>query len=285
MNEAEHKKNFKPLDIKTIFYEKNPSMARIIPGFVYRFLHRILQMDITNEILYNYGYLQGVEFSKATIDFFNVTVDVNGRDNLPDEGRIIFASNHPLGGFDAGLIFRELSYKYRNIRILVNDILMNIKNMDSVFVPINKHGAQAMENVRRINEMFASDAQVFTFPAGLVSRRKKGIIRDSAWNKNFISKAVQYKRDIIPIHISGRNTNFFYNLSNFRKFFGIKANLEMFFLPKETYNHRNKHYEINIGKPIPYSTFDRRFTPAEWALKVQDHVYKLPEDCNRHFSV
>ena len=144
MTEAEHKKNFKPLSIKEIFKEKNPEMARWIPGFIYRFLHRILRMDFTNEILYNYGYLKGIEFSRATIDYFNVTVEVKGRENLPDGGRNIIASNHPLGGFDAGLIFRELSNKYSHIRILVNDILMNIKNMDTVFVPINKHGSQAM---------------------------------------------------------------------------------------------------------------------------------------------
>ena len=285
MTEAEHKKNFKPLDIKEIFHDKNPSLARIIPGFVFRFLHRILRMDFTNEILYNFGYLKGVEFSKATIAFFNVTVDVNGRENLPEGDRHIFAANHPLGGFDAGLIYRELSNKYSHINILVNDILMNIKNMEGIFVPINKHGAQAMENVRRINAVFDSDAHVMTFPAGLVSRRTKGVIRDPLWNKNFITKSVQYKRDIVPIHVSGRNSNFFYNLSNIRKFLGIRANLEMFFLPNETYKHRNKHYVLNIGKPISYKVFDKRHTPAEWALKVQDHLYELPEDCNRQFSV
>jgi len=284
MTEAEHKKNYKPLDVRDILKEKNPSAARVIPGFVYNFLNRILRMDFTNEILYNHGYKRGVEFSKSTIDFFNVTVDVNGRENLPEGGRYIFPANHPLGGFDGGLIFRELSNKYNKINVLVNDILMNVRNMEGTFIPINKHGAQASENVRRINEVFDSQAQVITFPAGLVSRRRKGIIRDPDWNKNFISKSIQYQRDIVPIHISGRNSDFFYNLANLRKFLRIKTNLEMFFLPNETYKHRNKHYTINIGRPIPYTTFTKAHSYKEWAKMVQDHVYCLPEDYMHPFS-
>jgi hypothetical protein len=73
-------------------------------------------------------------------------------------------------------------------------------------------------------------------------------------------------------------------LSNFRKFLGIKANLEMFFLPNETYKHRNKHYTLTFGKPIPYDTFDKRFTPIEWAQLVKDHVYIIAEDPERAFS-
>ncbi|MBN1133021.1 MAG: glycerol acyltransferase [Bacteroidales bacterium] len=281
--ESEHKKNFKPLDIREIFYEKNPSLAPLIPGFIYRYLHRILRLDFINEILYNHGYKKDMDFYIATIELFNVTVDVKGRENLPSGGRYIFVSNHPLGGFDGGLIIRELGNKYPYIKVLVNDILMNIKNMEGIFVPINKHGAQALENVRRINEVFDSDAQILTFPAGLVSRRKKGIIRDPQWNKNFISKSVQYRRDVVPIHISGRNSDFFYNLSNLRKFLGIKANLEMFFLPNETFKHRNKHYIIHIGRPISFQTFNRRYVPGDWAIKVQEHVYNLPENYNVSF--
>ena len=156
--------------------------------------------------------------------------------------------------------------------------------MDGIFVPINKHGAQATENVRRINAMFESDVQVMSFPAGLVSRRKKGVIRDVEWQKSIITKARQTKRDIIPMHVSGRCSNFFYNLANLRKFLRIKVNLEMFFLPNESYKHRNKHFVITFGKPIPYQTFDKRFTPVQWASRVKDYSYTLAENPEGEFS-
>ena len=284
MDEATHKKNFKPIVLRDLFMEKNPSLARWIPGFVFRLLSRILRIDFMNDpILYNHGYKKDVEFARASIEAFNVSLEVVGRENLAPEGRFIFVSNHPLGGFDGMMIISELCRTYPNLKVLVNDLLMNVRNMDGIFVPINKHGSQAMDNVRRINAIFESDLQVLSFPAGLVSRRKKGIIRDVEWQKSFIAKARQTERDVVPIHVSGRNSNFFYNLANIRKFLGIKTNLEMFFLPNESYLHRNKHFVITFGKPIPFETFDKRFSPFEWAQHVKEHVYLISEGADRDF--
>ena len=285
MNEATHKKNFKPVILKDLFMDKNPRIGRWIPGFIYRFFSRILRIDFMNDpILYNHGYKKDVEFALASIEAFNVTLDVKGRDHLPEDGRFIFVANHPLGGLDGMMIISELSKSYPNLRVLVNDILTNVKNMDGIFVPINKHGAQAMDNVRRINAIFESDLQVMSFPAGLVSRRKKRNIRDEPWQKSIITKAKQSKRDILTIHVSGRCSNFFYNLANIRKFLKIKANLEMFFLPNETYKQRNKHFVITFGKAIPYQTFDKRKTPLQWAARVQDYTYSLVENPEVEFS-
>jgi len=264
--------------------DKNPSLARWIPGFVYRFLSHILRIDFMNTILYHHGYKKDAEFARSSLEVFNVSMEIAGKENLPAGGRYIFTSNHPLGGFDGVMIICELDRVYSRLKVLVNDLLMNVRNMDGLFVPINKHGAQAMDNVRRINALFESDAQILTFPAGLVSRRRKGVIRDVEWQKNFITKAIQTRRDVVPIHVTGRCSNFFYNLSTIRKFLGIKTNLEMFFLPNETYKHRNKHFVITFGKPIPYQVFDGRFTPKQWAALVKDHVYSLPENPRRSFS-
>ena len=285
MDEATHKLNFKPVNLRDLFMTKNPKVGRWIPGFVYRFLSRMLRIDFINDsILYNHGYKKNVDFARASIDAFDVTLEVIGREHLPQDGRFIFVSNHPLGGFDGMMIISEISRSFPNLKVLANDILCQIENMDGIFVPINKHGAQATENVRRINAMFESDVQVMSFPAGLVSRRKKGVIRDVEWQKSIITKARQTKRDIIPMHVSGRCSNFFYNLANLRKFLKIKVNLEMFFLPNESYKHRNKHFVITFGKPIPYQTFDKRFTPVQWAARVKDFSYTLAENPEGEFS-
>lgn len=265
--------------------DKSPKIARWIPGFVYRLLSRMLRIDFMNDpILYMHGYKKDVDFARASIEAFNVTLEVRGREHLPEEGRFIFVANHPLGGFDGMMIISELSRNFPRLKVLVNDLLTNVKNMDGIFVPINKHGAQAMDNVRRINALFESDEQVMSFPAGLVSRRKKGVIRDVPWHKSIISKAKQTQRDIIPLHVSGRCSSFFYMLANTRKFLGIKTNIEMFFLPNESYKHRNKHFIITFGKPIPYQSFDKRFTPIQWASNVQDYTYSLVEDPDGEFS-
>jgi putative hemolysin len=285
MDEATHKKNFKPINIKDLFMDKSPSLAPWIPGFIYRFLSKILRIDFMNDpFLYHHGYKKNVDFARASIEVFNVTLDVKGREKLPQGGRYIFVANHPLGGFDGMMIISELSKSYPHLKVLVNDLLTNVDNMEEMFVPINKHGAQAIENVRRINSIFESDEQVMTFPAGLVSRRRKGVIRDTEWKKSIITKAKQTKRDVVPLHVSGRCSNFFYNLANLRRFLGIKTNIEMFFLPNESYKHRNKHFTITFGTPIPYETFDSRYNAKEWAAYVQDYTYTLEENNTLPFS-
>ncbi|MCF8225704.1 MAG: 1-acyl-sn-glycerol-3-phosphate acyltransferase [Bacteroidales bacterium] len=274
----------RPIDIKDVFKEKNPRLAPLIPGFIYRFIHNMLALDYINEILRLHGDKRDFEFADASIEMFDVTVDLEGEHHLPQGGPFIFVSNHPLGGFDGVLLIREIGERYnRKYKVLVNDILLNIKNMDGIFVPVNKHGVQAMENVKRIDEIFRSENHVMTFPAGLVSRRKKGKIEDPEWKKNFITKAVQYKRDIIPIHFSGRCSDFFYKIANLRKKLGIKSNLEMFLLPRETFKHRNGHYNIKIGKPVGYKTFDKRYKPIEWAEKMKQHCYRLENNIEQSF--
>jgi putative hemolysin len=266
------------IDIKQIFSEKSPRVARIIPGFVYAYLKRILHQDFVNEFLERHGDKMGLDFMEAAYQEFNVNMSIIGEENLPESGRFLIVANHPLGGFDGNMLIYIMRKHYLRVVFLVNDILMNLRNMDEFFIPINKHGGQSRESVKKLDEAYRSDIQILSFPSGMVSRKMKGSIQDLVWQKNFILKAVQYERDVIPVHVSGRNSKFFYRLARIRKFFHIKWNLEMLYLPDETYKHRNKTFTFTIGKPISHTVFDRRHMPMEWAAMVRELVYKLPEN-------
>ncbi len=54
---------------------------------------------------------------------------------------------------------------------------MNIGNLSGIFLPVNKHGAQDRDAARKIEEL-SFDGQILYYPAGLCSRKKKGIIKD-----------------------------------------------------------------------------------------------------------
>jgi 1-acyl-sn-glycerol-3-phosphate acyltransferase len=266
------------IDIKKIFYEKSPKLARIMPGFVFTYLKKILHQDYVNEYMERFGAKMGLEFLAPAYQEFNVRMKVEGEEHLPAEGRFLIVANHPLGGFDGSMLIYIMRQHYPKVIFLVNDILMNLRNLKEFFVPINKHGGQSRESVKQLDAAYRSDMQILSFPSGMVSRKIKGKIQDLEWQKNFILKAVQYQRDVIPVHVSGRISNFFYRLANLRKFLGIKWNLEMLYLPDETYKQRDKTFTFTIGNPIPYAVFDSTFTPMEWAGKVRELVYRLPEN-------
>lgn len=272
------------IDIKGVIGNKNPGLLKILPSFVIKYLQNILHEDEINDFINRHSDKFEFDFIEQIVLEFSKSVSVFGLENIPKEQRIIIASNHPLGGLDGVALMHVAGKMRKDILFPVNDILMNLQNIKKLFIPINKHGNNA-QNLRIINETFSSDVAILYFPAGLVSRKQKhGIIKDLDWKKTFIAYAKKYKRNIVPTYIEGRNSDFFYNLANFRKRLGIKANIEMLYLVNELYRQKDKILEIYFGKPISYEVFDKRFTDAEWADKVKSHVYRLKENNSIEFE-
>ncbi len=265
------------VDVRKVFSEKNPRMAKMLPGFIYRYVERIVHQDWINGFLARNRGVVGIEFIHAIFKEFNTKIIIKGEENIPREGRYIFTSNHPLGGFDGVILTDTVSRYLGEAKFIVNDILMNLRPMEDIFIPINKHGAQSKESVQILDKVYRSDIQILTFPSGMVSRKNKGIIQDLQWKKNFISKAIQYQRDIVPVHFSGKCSNFFYNLANIRIFLHIKWNLEMFFLVDESMKHRNSEITVSFGQPVKWTSLDGSKTLQEWADFVREKVYTLPE--------
>ncbi|MDR0421058.1 MAG: 1-acyl-sn-glycerol-3-phosphate acyltransferase [Prevotellaceae bacterium] len=266
------------VDIEKIIKSKSPFMAKMLPRFVLRYIRRIIHENDVNNILSKHGHCKGIDFVNATLGELNISYTANNLESIDNSSnsRFIFASNHPLGALD-GLVLMSAIGKHfnNNVKFIVNDILMNLKPLEPVFIPINKHGRQTVDYMKKTNDAYASDCQILYFPAGLCSRKIKGEIVDLEWKKNIIGKALEYKRDIVPVYFSGKNSNFFYRIANIRKKLGIKANIEMFYLSDEFFKQKNSNFELVFGKPIKYYTFDKTKSHLEWINFVRQQVYSL----------
>lgn len=263
------------ININKVIQNKNPRLYKILPRFIISYIARIIHQDDLNIDLQKIAHVDGVEKFKLFFANHNISIQVKGEENVPKDGRFIFASNHPLGGPDGMLFIIAVSQFFNKTKFLVNDLLMNLPGVKDIFLPINKHGSNNKESVAEIHDAYASDNQILIFPAGIVSRKVKGKITDLRWQKSFITHAKKYERDVIPVFISGNNSNFFYNLANFRKRIGLKVNIEMFFLVHELYKHENKTFTITFGKPISYTLFDSSKTNLEWAQEIKRITYSL----------
>jgi putative hemolysin len=266
----------KLVDLEKVIGKKNPRLLKMLPGFILRYIKRTVHQDEMNDFLRENGNKQDFEFAAAVLDYLDIEVNMVGLENIPREGGCILASNHPLGGIDGLALIKTVGTVRRDIKFLVNDILMTLEQLHGVFVPVNKLGRNATEAVAKMDEVYASEQAVLIFPAGLVSRKQKGgVIKDLEWKKSFITRARKYRKNVIPVFIGGNNSHFFYNLARWRKRAGIKANIEMFYLPDEMYKQRNKTITIIFGKPVPYETFDRSRTDSQWAEIMKEKVYEL----------
>lgn len=272
--------NEKLVDIDKIINEK----AKNIPGFVRRiianYLKRIAHQDEVNAEILKLKDRYENDFADGTFDIFHPNLTVEGLENVPKTGGCIIAANHPLGGLDGIIMMHVVGGEKKgirkDIRFIVNDLLMNLKNFGALFVPVNKLGKNPKEYLQNVDKLYASDACVLIFPAGLCSRKQEdGRIEDLVWNKGFIAQSIKQQRDIIPCHIEGRNSNWFYNLSKIRTKLGIKFNIEMMYLVDEMFQQRGRDIKFVFGKPIPWQTFDKSKTPVEWAQEMKSHVYAL----------
>ena len=276
------------INLREIFEKKAPKLMKRMPNWLFRRIQRLLHEDDINEILTKYGHLEGIPFVQAVIKDFNLNIVVQGAEHLTESPRIVVASNHPLGGLDGIALIGTVGSYCQDPLTPVNDFLMFVKNLQPIFIPVNKAGkgvADKAENLRLFNETFEGDHAICYFPFGLCSRKTKGgKIMDLDWKKTFITKSKFYNRDIVPVHIDGHNSSFFYNLARLRKRLNIKVNIEMAFLVDEFFKQRNKTLTITFGKPIPCTVFDSRHTDAEWAEMLRCFSYNLQDDCNLIFE-
>lgn len=270
----------KTIDIKGILCSKMGAKAKFVPAPLVAWLKRIVHEDEVNRFLWDSRHLTGTEWLEECVRYLDMTLQLVGTENLPkkDDGRLYtFVSNHPLGGEDGVALGAIIGRHYDSrFRYLVNDLLMNLPGLAPLCIPINKTGKQSRQFPAMVEAGFQSDNHMLMFPAGICSRRQRnGDIRDIQWTKTFITKSVQYRRDVVPIHFSGRNSDFFYRLANFSDQYAKKVNIAMLFLVDEMYKNVHKTFRVAFGKPIPWQMFDKTKTPTEWAQYVRDQVYEL----------
>lgn len=272
------------INVDKIFKDKNPGLYKMLPGFVMRHIKRIIHQDKINHILKKSEGITGVEFATVVLKEMGVQVSCSGMENIPEKGPVIIASNHPLAGLDALALISYVGNKRKDIRFLVNDILTRLPNFGEVFVPVNKIGVNPKSNLIRIEEIYASDVATMLFPAGMCSRIYNGKIQDFEWQKSFVTKAQKYQTTIVPVFVKGKNSSWFYNLSRFRTKLGIKANVEMFYLPDEMFKQKGQTIELIIGKPIKNEILNQHQSAKEWAALIRAFVYNLDKKPDLQFE-
>jgi putative hemolysin len=273
------------IDVAKLIQEKSPKAYRWMPGFIIRWIKKTIHEDEVNYAISHSVGLDDIAFADYCMDYFKADVTHTGLEHVPKTGPVVLVSNHPLGGLD-GIAFMSTVGKLRpDIRFVVNDLLTHIPNFKKVVVGINKVGAKSRASLDLIEATFAADFAVLLFPAGLCSRKMDdGTIRDLTWQKGFITRAIRYNLPVVPVHIDGKNSNWFYNLARFRKKIGLKLNIEMFYLSDEMFGQRGKKIHVTFGQPIPPSTWSDDRKPDEWSELMRQFVYELAQNPDAIFS-
>lgn len=270
------------IDIAQVLASRLGFWSRFVPGFIVRRLERVICQSRLNELLEHNYPREGAEFCEGVLDELGVGFDIVNADSLPpvEHRRVLIVSNHPLGGLDGMTLIAWATRRYGcRVRFIVNDLLMAVTPLRPVFLPINKHGSQSRDAIRAIDEAMASDEPLLMFPAGLCSRQKTkgGEIEDLEWKKMFINKAIEYRRDILPLYFDGRNSDRFYRAARRRERFGLKFNLEMILLPSEVIRATGSRLRAVCGPLIPWQSLRGGNEAAATAADIRSRVFDLKQ--------
>lgn len=274
----------KHIDLALSIRKSDSDFLKKLPGFVVRLLEKIIKQDELNHIIEKYKDLEGADFHRAIIKEFNITLKVDGLENLPDDSKCFFVSNHPFGVADGLILTKTVIEKYGTFKAIGNESFQFVPNLRPYIAYVNPYGMSSRTYVNELEKIYQSDVAITHFPAGIVSRRYNGKVQDQPWQKSFITRSVSCHRDIVPFYFHGQNSRLFYCINLVRRAFGITTNIELALLPRELFLKRNKTIQLTIGKPIPWQTFDTSFTHVQWAQKVREHVYSLAEKSSSNYD-
>ena len=268
------------LNLTEIVRKRAGKKGKWIPRFLLRRLEKIIHQNELNAILRYAHPAEGSAFSTKVLECLDIEVDVIGISAFSPHESFVFASNHPLGGLDGIALVKVLGEYFgdENIKVMVNDLLMNVTPLAGVFLPINKFGNKgARESSRLLNEAMTEGKQILMFPAGLVSRlHPGGVIKDLEWRKSFVAKALEFNRRIVPVKFEGQNSMKFYKKAKLRKKLGIKFNLEQVLLPGEVCKSRGKEYLIRFGAPVdPAALQSNGYSIKQIIDEVYSRVYSM----------
>ena len=126
----------KPIDSGAVLLEQVPGLARY-PNFLRRFLVLALQWliceDRINAFLSEHALARDFDFVDQVFQHLQTDCTVRHSDleNIPTHGRVIIVANHPLGGLDGLALLRLVSRVRRDVRIVVNELLLNITQLNN----------------------------------------------------------------------------------------------------------------------------------------------------------
>lgn len=256
-----------------------PKLRKKLPRFAINFLKRRLHQDDINGVIMSVEHYKGVGFFDEALNYLNITYRTRGEEHLAADKKYLFVCNHPLGGPEAliiGSVFHRLYGE--GFQVPVTPIMANLKPLAEFFTPVNNLSSRQSRDLgERIAKMFTSDQQVVVFPAGLCAKKVKGKVTEMPWKKMFVTQARRYERDVVPVHISGHNSRWYFFLSKLSKFLGLKINIGMLYLVDELFKQRGNEFVITFGEPVPYTTFDKSKTDLQWAADMRERVKALAE--------
>ena len=263
------------IDVEKMIREKYPKLKsnRVIQKAIGKFANSIVHQEEINTFMHEHSHLGSFEFIENILEEleFSYTLSDQNIQNIPATGRVVIIANHPLGGLDALALIKAISSVRKDIRIVANDFLTQVKALKPIMIEINnfKKG-QSKESITKIYDTLNSEGAIIIFPAGEVSRATTKGIKDGEWQRSFLKFATRTSSPILPVFIGGKNSKTFYSVS------ALNKSLATLLLSNELFKQKGKELELIIGEIIPSQhTYPASISKDKIVKLYKKHIYAL----------
>ncbi len=265
------------INIENILRDKTPALFEKYPKFVQKltvnFLEKFLAVKKINKFMEENKLNQGISFIDSLFNELNVTFDITANDlaKIPSEGSLVVVSNHPLGGLDGLGLIKAFYDVRKDVRIVANDILMQVQNLQEFFIPVDLYSPNRNREVLvNMGKSLMNEEAIIFFPAAKVSRLGLNGIKDGKWLNGALKFATKYNAPVLPVYVKARNSMAFYLLALMNDKIGT------FMLPQELFRAKNARFQIVVGDLIPPTNFKN--TPLNLTSQtnlLKKHCYRV----------
>jgi putative hemolysin len=239
----------------------NPFQLDIPPGTLRRraslaiarpLLSWLVGARALGELYRRAGTLRSAQFEDRALEVLDVTAECDAGQLavIPANGPLIVASNHPHGALD-GLVLSSVLGRVRgDVRIMANHLLERIPELRASCFFVDPFGgplaaARSRAGLRAAHLWLKQGGALVMFPAGEVAhtRARDGLVTETEWKDTIGRLAVQTGAAVLPAHIAGGNSGWFYAAGR------LHPALRTALLGRELLKKRGTRVEVRFGEP------------------------------------
>ena len=197
--------------------------------------------------------MSGLEIMDYMSKLLHLRVSVSGDEHIPATGPALVTPNHPAGIADGIAVFDAFKHIRDDMCFVANrDAIRASAGLADIIIPVEwrlqeRTAQKTRETVRAINQAFKEERLVVIFPSGRLAEPTFRGLKERPWQTTALSFARRNEVPIIPMHIKGENTVFYYVT------WYINTELKDMTLFREIVKKEGRPYRITVGEPFHLS--------------------------------
>ena len=244
----------------------NKYLWSVIKPTIFKIFKYQTAKNITDDI----SNISGFECFNYLTNLLKFNLDIRNIELVPEHGPIILAGNHPTGLTDGIVMFEVMKDRRPDYTLYANiDMIKLSKGFEDIIIPVdwnddNKNIGKSKEILKRTKETLNEGKCLLVFPSSRLSRRKGFKLFERPWLNTIVKLSKKYNAPIIPFHMDGHNSLFYYFLDIFNE---ELKNISLF---SELVNKEEFKYTITFGRQI--DPLDINGDIDKETLRIQNHV-------------